>query len=326
MRSDGFLQREQDAVSNTPKYRIQAVSEATGVPTATLRAWERRYGVPAPKRAGNQYRLYSEEDVALIRRMALLCSQGTAPSQAAKIVMAETPRTAPKPTPLASPAAAAAADPYAEAVDRIVAAAAAFDTWALDQEIQRGLYLGPALVVYRRVFAPAMERLGKQWEDGESGVGEEHLATQALMGAVRNMVRLSQRHDAESQILLGCVAEEDHELPLYGVAIMAAQNGWRPVVLGASTPPDAVASAVQSVNPEAVGLSVTVEQPTRNMAAVFRAYADACGRTPWVVGGKASTAYRHIIEAAGGGVAGTDAEAIVEFLDQARTRLASGDS
>ncbi|MEM7677985.1 MAG: MerR family transcriptional regulator, partial [Myxococcota bacterium] len=80
-------------MSDTPKYRIQAVAEATGVPTATLRAWERRYGVPAPKRAGNQYRLYSEEDISLIRRMAMLCRQGTAPSQAAKIVMAETPRT-----------------------------------------------------------------------------------------------------------------------------------------------------------------------------------------------------------------------------------------
>ena len=299
------------------------MAEATGVPTATLRAWERRYGVPAPKRAGNQYRLYSEEDVALIRRMALLCSQGTAPSQAAKIVMAESPRSiAPS---LVAHSAVAAVDPYAEAVERIVAAATTFDGPALDREIQRGLYLGPALTVYRRVFAPAMERLGSQWETGITGVAEEHLASQALMGAVRNMVRLSQRHDAESQILLGCVAGENHELPLYGVAIMAAQNGWRPMLLGASTPPEAIASAVKSTNPEAVGLSITVRQSDQAMRNLFRSYADACGRTPWVVGGRASTVYRPEIEAAGGGVAGSDAEAIIDFLDQARTRLASGD-
>ena len=97
-------------------------------------------------------------------------------------------------------------------------------------------------------------------------------------------------------------------------------------MLGALTPPEAVASAVDSVNPEAVGLSITVEQPERNMEALFRAYAQACGRTPWVVGGQASMMYRRMIEDAGGGVAGVDAEAIIEFLDQARTRLASGDA
>ena len=32
------------------RYRIHAVAEATGVPAATLRAWERRYGIPAPVR------------------------------------------------------------------------------------------------------------------------------------------------------------------------------------------------------------------------------------------------------------------------------------
>ena len=294
------------------------------MPTATLRAWERRYGVPAPKRAGNQYRLYSEEDVLLIRRMAALCSQGTAPSQAAKIVMAEQPRPAPQQGPARPPS--QGVDPYGEAVDRIVEAATNFDSWALDQEIHRGLYLGPALTVYQRVFAPAMERLGIQWETGETGVAEEHFASQALLGAVRNMVRLSTRHDAESQILLGCIAHEDHELPLYGVAIMAAQSGWRPMVLGARTPPEAVAAAVDSVNPEAVGLSVTIHHPARNIPALFQAYAEACGRTPWVVGGQASMMYRSIIEEAGGGVAGTDVEAITEFLDQARTRLPSGEA
>lgn len=307
-------------MSKTPKYRIQAVSEATGVPTATLRAWERRYGVPSPKRAGNQYRLYSEEDASLIRRMAQLCSQGTAPSQAAKIVMAETPQPAVHAAPAPEPNGGKTVDPYAEAVDRIVEAASSFDNWALDREIQRGLYLGPALQVYQQVFAPAMERLGNQWELGESGVAEEHLASQALLGAVRNMVRLSERHDAESQILLGCIADENHELPLYGVAIMAAQNGWRPMMLGARTPPEAVAAAVDSMNPEAVGLSVTIEQPERDMVGLFRGYAEACGRTPWVVGGQASMMYRKVIEDAGGGVAGVDVEAITEFLKQARIR------
>ena len=36
-------------VDDIPRYRIQAVSQMTGIPAPTLRAWERRYGIPAPQ-------------------------------------------------------------------------------------------------------------------------------------------------------------------------------------------------------------------------------------------------------------------------------------
>jgi len=51
------------------RYRIQAVADMTGIPAATLRAWERRYGVPAPARTDASYRLYSEGDVELVRKL-----------------------------------------------------------------------------------------------------------------------------------------------------------------------------------------------------------------------------------------------------------------
>ena len=45
------------------RYRINVVAELTGVPAATLRAWERRYGIPTPARTASSYRLYSDVDV-----------------------------------------------------------------------------------------------------------------------------------------------------------------------------------------------------------------------------------------------------------------------
>ncbi|WP_434422398.1 MerR family transcriptional regulator [Nannocystis pusilla] len=48
---------------STGRYRIQSVAEMTGVSAATLRAWERRYGLPAPRRSSSAYRLYSDRDV-----------------------------------------------------------------------------------------------------------------------------------------------------------------------------------------------------------------------------------------------------------------------
>ena len=40
------------------------VSKETGLTPATLRAWERHFGVPHPVRSSGGQRLYSEEDIA----------------------------------------------------------------------------------------------------------------------------------------------------------------------------------------------------------------------------------------------------------------------
>ena len=42
-------------------YRIKRVAHLTGINPATLRAWERRYGLVAPDRTGSGYRLYTDE-------------------------------------------------------------------------------------------------------------------------------------------------------------------------------------------------------------------------------------------------------------------------
>lgn len=71
------------------RFRINWVAETTGVPEATLRAWERRYQVPKPQRTPSGYRLYSQEDVATVKRMRELCDTGISPADAAKEIQRE---------------------------------------------------------------------------------------------------------------------------------------------------------------------------------------------------------------------------------------------
>jgi DNA-binding transcriptional MerR regulator len=69
------------------RFRINRVAESTGIPEATLRAWERRYQIPKPSRTPSGYRLYSPEDVAQVRKMRELCEAGVSPADAAKEIM-----------------------------------------------------------------------------------------------------------------------------------------------------------------------------------------------------------------------------------------------
>ncbi len=78
------------------RFRINRVAETTGIPEATLRAWERRYQVPKPSRTPSGYRLYSADDVAQVRKMRELCDAGVSPADAAKEILLARPNAKPR--------------------------------------------------------------------------------------------------------------------------------------------------------------------------------------------------------------------------------------
>ncbi|HKP75269.1 MAG TPA: MerR family transcriptional regulator, partial [Longimicrobiaceae bacterium] len=57
-------------------YRIKRVAQVTGINPATLRAWERRYNLIEPGRTESGYRLYSDDDVAMLSRIKQLTAEG----------------------------------------------------------------------------------------------------------------------------------------------------------------------------------------------------------------------------------------------------------
>jgi len=49
---------------------IKEVAERTGIAAGTIRIWEQRHGFPEPARTRSGYRVYTEEDVDVLRRVA----------------------------------------------------------------------------------------------------------------------------------------------------------------------------------------------------------------------------------------------------------------
>ncbi|HDR7685727.1 MerR family transcriptional regulator [Bacillus toyonensis] len=58
------------------KYNIKAVSNIIGVQPSTLRAWERRYQIIAPKRNQAGHRLYTEEHIRILKWLMEKVSSG----------------------------------------------------------------------------------------------------------------------------------------------------------------------------------------------------------------------------------------------------------
>jgi MerR family transcriptional regulator, light-induced transcriptional regulator len=76
-------------------YNLKAVVQHTGIPASSLRAWEKRYGLPAPVRKPNGHRVYTRSDVEKLLRIKALMAQGMTVSQAcAQLAYAAAPAPA----------------------------------------------------------------------------------------------------------------------------------------------------------------------------------------------------------------------------------------
>src|SRR5579884_876469 len=100
-----------EGFSDVPLFNTKAVVHQTGVPAPTLRAWERRYGILTPRRGENDYRLYSERDIATVTWLRERVDSGMTISQAIALLRSlEPPRRRGRRSG-AAPAAAPAAVP-----------------------------------------------------------------------------------------------------------------------------------------------------------------------------------------------------------------------
>jgi DNA-binding transcriptional MerR regulator len=66
-------------------FNLKAVVQQTGLKPDTLRAWERRYGLPRPERSEGRHRLYSRRDIDTVRWLMARQREGLSISHAVEL-------------------------------------------------------------------------------------------------------------------------------------------------------------------------------------------------------------------------------------------------
>jgi MerR family transcriptional regulator, light-induced transcriptional regulator len=244
-------------------YTIKRVSEMVGVPVATLRAWQRRYGVVNPGRSDSGYRLYGADEIAVLRRMQALMASGWSAKEAAAAAASGESDLEREPANLqgSQPARIRSTRRTPEAVD-LVGAAAALDPSAVTRLLDEHFAMGSFERVVDEWLMPELERLGTAWAEGEVSVAGEHLA----VGAIQR--RLSAAFDAAAVldngrsplVLSGLPAGSRHELGILAFAAAARRRGLAVVHLGPDLPLQDWLTAAERHQPDAV----VIAAPTPN--------------------------------------------------------------
>ena len=73
-------------MSGRPVYSIGAVAQMLGIPPATLRTWEERYGLLVPERSPGGHRVYSRDQVEQLRFVKAQLDSGMSPADAHRLL------------------------------------------------------------------------------------------------------------------------------------------------------------------------------------------------------------------------------------------------
>lgn len=248
---------------------IGVLSAATGIPVETIRSWERRHGFPVAERKPSGHRVYPLATVPRLRRIAQALALGhraaqvlSASEPALEALMASGTEAVPPSSTNLPPA---RGQPSSDAVD-LLPAVRRFDSAAMKAALhQDWARLGPLDFLELRA-APFLVALGNGWADGSLDVRHEHFGS-AILGDFLGELRRPIEDRADGPYAaLATLPGEMHGLGLQMSALVFAQAGWRPVVIGVDTPVPQIASLWREVPLGAVALSCVLPK-SRSIAA-----------------------------------------------------------
>lgn len=256
---------------------VTDMARRLGVAPATLRTWDRRYGLGPGAHLAGTARRYSAADVRRLERMRRLTLAGVGPAEAAARALVEV-----GPAGEEGPVAGGSGErdrPVSGAAARGLARAAlaldAATTTALVSAALRDLGVHRA---WDQVLRPVLVAAGQRWASTGEGVDVEHLLSQCVADALRApgllpapglqaptppppalsppalppAVLPAPALPGRRPVLLACCEGEQHSLPLFVLAAALVERQLVASVLGPATPAAALHAAVRRTGPAAV--------------------------------------------------------------------------
>jgi len=226
----------------SPYLSTAQAAAVLGVSVSTVKRWVDEGVLPAHKTAGGHRKLRRAELLALAR-------QGVLPRGDPAALTVRPPQ---------DPEAGLAA-----VTDALAAALLRGDGPEVSAVVRRAYDSGLAVeTLADRVVAPAMARVGHDWEAARIDVWQEHRGTQLCAAALYELKReLEARAERDRPVAVGAAPEGDP----YLLATLLAQlvlldAGWDAVNLGPNTPLSSLAKALPELRPRLLWLSVSFVQ------------------------------------------------------------------
>jgi DNA-binding transcriptional MerR regulator len=234
------------------QFHIKAAAKLSGISEHTLRAWEKRYGAVVPERTDTGRRLYSQDDVARLRVLGMLTSEGHTISGIAKLSLAELEALMRlgRAGATAILAETTEIDPRRTAAE-LSYALARFELTALALGLTHAKANFGTRSFVLDVVAPLLQEIGDAVAEGKLTITQEHLLSALLrdqLGPFYQSLRRQESLTVSPVRMAFCTVEGDyHEFGILLAAVLAASRGAHTEYLGPNLPAAEAARAVQAL-------------------------------------------------------------------------------
>ena len=232
---------------------VAAVARRIGVAPATLRTWDRRYGLGPSSHEAGEHRRYCPNDLAKLTMMRRLITSGVAPCDAAIRAKAHE--------------GSLTFDNLVEEfvvredlVDSLHRASKALDKSFVETLLRKDISENGVITSWTEVIVPLLFLVGDEWAATGTGIEVEHMLSEIIKRLLREgVVEIKDPVNAQP-VLLASVGEEVHCLALHALAAALAEKRIETFFLGARTPLEAISGMVKRSAPPAVFLWAQLDQ------------------------------------------------------------------
>lgn len=311
-------------VSTTPAYNLKVVLKETGLPADTLRAWERRYGLPVPQRTPGGHRLYSERDIHTIKWLMARQAEGLSISRAVdmwneQIASGSDPLVGLAPSTLVSVQTATPATymPAETTLDSLraqwITACLNFNEIGAEQILNQAFSMFAVEAVCVEVLQKGMSEIGGLWYGNRASVQQEHFASGLAMRRLDALLIASPAPSRSFTVLVGCPANEWHTFTPLMLSLFLRRRGINVIYLGANVPVERFEETVKAIH---ANLVILVAQTLTSAAYLQQtAHALTAKRIAVAYGGRIFNMRSEMIPYISGHHLGSDVSASVNEVE-----------
>ena len=234
-----------------PTHNMKAVIKETGLTPVTLRAWERRYGLIKPQRSPGGHRLYSTDEIVLLKWLIEKQKEGLTISRAVDLWRTQAGR--PKELSKSPPVLPVKPEMGESMLDQMAQnwyeACLAFNEPEAELVVARALAMAAPEVVCTQVLQKGLAELGREWYAGKVSVQQEHFASALAARRLNALFAIAPAPKQSGRLLFVCPAGEYHDLALLMLAFILRWQGREVIYLGADNPLDQLDATLQTTKP-----------------------------------------------------------------------------
>lgn len=230
---------------------VAAVARRLGVAPATLRTWDRRYGLGPSEHSTGEHRRYNGGDLARLTLMRKLVIAGVSPAEAAQRALAFDGEVS------ADQIANSITNDVAireELVETLIRAARSYDRNFIEELLRSELSARGITNTWNEVIVPLLILIGDEWAESGTGIEIEHLVSEIIKRLLQEANSSIHNPINARPVLLACIGEEMHSLALYALGAALSERKIATQFLGARTPIEAISAVVKRSAPPAIFL------------------------------------------------------------------------